>query len=60
MHAAGGLAYELIRQLPSADQLNTLSEGNGLFFFSDINWTDFHRDDKPGILTFRTRNLGSR
>ena len=48
MHAAGSLAYELIRQLPSALRHDIMSDGNGVFFFSDINWAQFHRDVKPG------------
>ena len=49
MHTVGGLAYELIRQLPADNRVYIMSEGNGLFCFSDINWTDFHRDGKPGM-----------
>ena len=48
MHAAGGLAYELIRQLPSSDRQNIMNEGHGLFYYTDINWHHFHRDDTPG------------
>ena len=48
MHTAGLLAYELIRQLPCSNRQDILSDGNGLFFHTDINWTQFHRDDRPG------------
>ena len=46
MHTAGLLAYDLIRQLPCSDRQNIMDDGNGLFFFSDINWKEFHRDDR--------------
>ena len=51
MHTAGLLGYELMRQLPCDNRQDILSEGNGLFMFSDINWSEFHRDDRPGTFT---------
>ena len=44
MHAAGGIAYELIRQMPSDRRMGIMSDGNGVFFASDMNWKEFHRD----------------
>ena len=50
MHAAGGIAYEFILQMPSDLRTDILTEGNGLFFASDINWNEFHRDGtKSGL-----------
>ena len=48
MHTAGLLAYEMIRQLPCLHRQDIMADGNGLFFHSDINWPQFHRDEGPG------------
>ena len=45
MHAIGCSAYEFIRQLPSSHRHDIMSDGNGLFWASDMDWDQFHRDD---------------
>ena len=45
MHAVGCYAYELIRQMPSSRRHDIMSDGNGLFWASDMDWAEFHRDD---------------
>ena len=45
MHAAGFFAYELIRQMPSSHRHDIMSDGNGLFWATDMDWESFHRDD---------------
>ena len=45
MHAVGCYAYELIRQMPSSRRHDIMSDGNGLFWATDMDWDAFHRDD---------------
>ena len=45
MNAIGCFAYELIRQMPSSRRHDIMSDGNGLFWASDMDWEAFHRDD---------------
>ena len=44
MHCAAVVAYEFILQMPSSRRHDILSDGNGLFFASDMDWKAFHRD----------------
>ena len=44
MHCAGAIGYELVLQLPSALRTDILSSGNGVYYATDVNWLDFHRD----------------
>ena len=48
MHVAGGVAYELIRQMSTDRRFHILTEENGVFYHSDIDWKSFHRDDTGG------------
>ena len=44
MHCAGSIGYELILQLPSGLRSDILSSGNGVFYSTDVDWVNFHRD----------------
>ena len=45
MHVAGGVAYEIIRQMATDRRFHILTEENGVYYYSDIDWKTFHRDD---------------
>ena len=44
MHCAGLIALEFIFQMPSSRRHDILSDGNGVFHASDMDWSTFHRD----------------
>ena len=45
MYAIGFSAYDLMRQLPSSHRHDIMSDGNGVFWASDMDWDSFLRDD---------------